>query len=162
MLFALFVPDRVLLNFQSFRNLRKGRYEHLILGNYVSTFHAPIVDLMIFGFSLLENTRNDTLRDQAFTEIIYNYRARCCQTDDVQLINSLYTANILPNSYSGCFIATLRGKCANTVGSKRVENIVIDKDLCIPTFCRIQGGNLSTSDHHSSTGSCFVEFSKGL
>ena len=159
---VLLVPNGVLLDAEGSGELLERRSEALISGNDVLAVNSTVVNLVLTSLGLLEDARNDTLADNALTEIIDNNSAGSVETVNVELVHELDTENILASGNAGSLITTLAGESANTISAEGEEDVVVDEDLGILVLSRVKRSDLAASDKDGTAGSGISVVSKEL
>ncbi|KUI65306.1 hypothetical protein VM1G_11285 [Cytospora mali] len=142
---AVLVPDSLLENGNKL----------LVGGNDILTINGTVVDLVLAGFPLLEDSWNDALTNYPLAKVIHDHGSGCVKTIDIQLVDDLHTSNVLACSNTCCLVAAFRGERANAVSAEREKDIVVHEDLGIPSFGGVQGRDLATS-HQNGSPSCGI------
>ncbi|KUI58798.1 hypothetical protein VP1G_11113 [Cytospora mali] len=142
---AILVPDSLLEN---------GN-ELLVGGNDILTINGTVIDLVLAGFPLLEDSWNDALTNYPLAEVIHDHGPGCVKTVDIQLVDDLHASNVLACSHTCCLVTAFRGERANAVSAEREKDVVVHEDLGIPSFGGVQGRNLATS-HQNGSPSCGI------
>jgi hypothetical protein len=159
---AILVPDGVLLNAESLGKLLENRLEVRVGSHNLLTLNTTVVDLVLTGLTLLEDTRDNTLANNTFAKVVDNNGTGGEQARNIELVHGLDTQNILANGNAGGLVATLGGESTNTVSTEGVEDVVVDEDLSLTGLGRVQRSNLTTSNQNGTTGSSLIVISKQL
>ena len=126
------VPDRVLLDTQRLRELLEDRNEASVSSHNLLALNTTVVNLVLTGLALLEDTRNNALANNTLAQVVDHHCSGGEQSVDIKLVNGLDTENILAHSHTCGFVATLGGESSNAIGTEGVEDVVVDKYLGVP------------------------------